>query len=290
MIDALDEVLRQLLMREIPIRNGEVDIAFELPNREWSARLNRPTLNIFLYDVRENTVLRKAEWEIRRQDNGKVSRQRSPVRVDLHYMLTAWAKAVEDEHRLLTRTLMALFRHPTLPEELLPEIFNDQPVPIPMRVAQQDSLRNPADVWNALDNDLRPAVNCTLTLALKPFTAFEGPVVRTRELRWHLAHHLPSPQAIAQAERVDELWAIGGRVRSPVSPHQLRLTLLERGQRVPIDDQGIYRIANLSPGSYTLLIETPGQAPQKKSIRVPSDSYDIDLKPGKGRGKEVSKG
>jgi|Deesub1362A_J573_1020465.scaffolds.fasta_scaffold02089_6 hypothetical protein len=289
MIDALDEVLRQLLIREIPIRNGEVEVAFDLPNREWSARLNRPTLNLFLYDVRENTTLRRAEWEIRRKDNGKVSRQRSPVRVDLHYMITAWAKAVEDEHRMLTRALMALFRHPTLPNDLLPEIFNDQPVPIPMRVAQQESLRNPAEVWNALDNDLRPAINCTITVALKPFAAFEGPLVRTRELRWHLAQDLPSPGAIAQAQRVDEMWAIGGRLRGAAQPHQVRLTLLERGQPVAVDAEGIYRIANLTPGDYTLLVEVPGQKPVKKSIRVPSASYDIEVKSGQARGKEVSK-
>jgi hypothetical protein len=57
MIDELDEVLRQLLVREIPIKNGEVDIKFEQPKREWSSRLSRPTLNLFLYDVRENSKL-----------------------------------------------------------------------------------------------------------------------------------------------------------------------------------------------------------------------------------------
>jgi hypothetical protein len=43
----LDEVLRELLTREIDIKDNEVDITFDQPKREWSARLSKPTLNLF---------------------------------------------------------------------------------------------------------------------------------------------------------------------------------------------------------------------------------------------------
>ena len=59
MIDDLDQVLRQLLIRELPIKNREVDVDFDQPTREWSGRLSRPTLNLFLYDLRENNKLRQ---------------------------------------------------------------------------------------------------------------------------------------------------------------------------------------------------------------------------------------
>ncbi len=49
MYNDLDEALRQLLIRELPIKNSDVDIKFDQPKREWSGRLNRPTLNLFLY-------------------------------------------------------------------------------------------------------------------------------------------------------------------------------------------------------------------------------------------------
>jgi hypothetical protein len=58
MIDDLDEALRQLLIAELPIVSNEVDIAFEPPTRDWSARLSRPTLNLFMHDLRENNKLR----------------------------------------------------------------------------------------------------------------------------------------------------------------------------------------------------------------------------------------
>ena len=60
MIEDLDEALRKLLIREIPIRNGEVDVEFDQPSREWSAKISRPTLDLFLWDVRENQKLRQA--------------------------------------------------------------------------------------------------------------------------------------------------------------------------------------------------------------------------------------
>ena len=111
MINDLDESLRQLLIRELPIKNGEVDITFDQPKREWSARLNRPTLNLFLYDVHENKKLRQTQpmWEINQQNGTNVTKRRRPVRVDLQYIVTVWATEPEDEHRLMSRTLMAFF-------------------------------------------------------------------------------------------------------------------------------------------------------------------------------------
>ena len=98
MIDELDEVLRKFLIREIPIKNSDVDIKFDMPKREWSARLNRPTLDLFLYDIRENAKLRQAQpmWEVERKNDQAIQR-RKPVRLDLHYMITAWASEPEDD-------------------------------------------------------------------------------------------------------------------------------------------------------------------------------------------------
>ena len=120
MIEDLDEALRQLLIREIPVKNSQVDIQFDQPSREWSAKLSRPTLDLFLWDVRENQKLRQAMpvWETTTHPDGTVTQRRKPVRADLHYVITAWANEAEDEHRLLSRALMALFRFPHLPPEL----------------------------------------------------------------------------------------------------------------------------------------------------------------------------
>ena len=144
MIYEIDNALRELLIREMPMKKGEVDIAFEQPKRDWSARLNKPTLNFFLFDLRENVELRGSEQWIR-QDNpdGTVTLKRNPVRMDLQYLVTSWAREIQDEHRLLSAALTALLRLPVIPEDLLPDELTDQPAPIRLSVAQGNGLSNP---------------------------------------------------------------------------------------------------------------------------------------------------
>src|SRR5690554_802287 len=105
MFTDLDETIKQLLIAELPIRNGEIDVSFDQPKREWSARLTRPAVNLFLYDVKENATLRRHQWEqsgngARANGNGAAAfhKKRTPFRLDCFYMLTTWAAEAEDEH------------------------------------------------------------------------------------------------------------------------------------------------------------------------------------------------
>ncbi|MCP5095690.1 MAG: DUF4255 domain-containing protein [Chloroflexi bacterium] len=184
MIDDLDETIRQLLIQEIPITAGEVDIGFDQPKREWSARLSRPTINLFLHDVRENVALRQFGWQEMPQGSNPntTTRKLSPLRIDCHYMLTTWATEAEDEHRLLTRTMLALFRHPQLEREQLVGRLQDQAFDIKTTLASHDKLTNPAEIWSALDNEMRPSISYLITLTLDPWTPVDDPVVRSVEM------------------------------------------------------------------------------------------------------------
>jgi hypothetical protein len=276
MIEDLDEALRQLLIREIPIKNGEVDVKFDQPKREWSSRLSRPALNLFLYDVRENIKLRQGQptWEVERNKEGVIQR-RKPVRVDLYYMVTVWAADPEDEHRLLARTLMALFRHPHLPADLLPESLQGQPVPIPVVVAQREEFQNPADVWSALDNELRPTIICVVTLALDPYQPLVSALVRTRELRIGPSPVPPSQQLEKQAEEL--FWSIGGTVRTDQPLEKVRLTLVEQDRGVTLREGGRFTIGRLKAGDYTLEVTVEGREPVRHKITVPSPDYEIKI-------------
>src|SRR4051794_6341633 len=55
MLADVDETLRSLLKRELE-RHGfdGVEIAFDAPAREWSGQLSSPTVNLFLYALRES--------------------------------------------------------------------------------------------------------------------------------------------------------------------------------------------------------------------------------------------
>jgi hypothetical protein len=280
MIEDLDEVLRQLLIRELPIKNGEVDIKFEQPKREWSARLSRPTLNLFLYDVRENQKLRQTQpmWQIERTTDGRVTKRRKPVRVDLHYMITAWAAEPEDEHRLISRTLMALFRHPHLPEQMLPESLQSQPAPVSFMVAQYDELRNPTDVWNVLDNEIRPGIPLIITLALDPYLPTVTPLVRVRELRVGPSY-VPPSERLQEGIEPDVFWTIGGALRSdqPLDIEQVQLTLVEKGLEVAIQPDGRFTIGRLQAGEYTLEVSIEGRPPRRYPIAVPAADYDLEV-------------
>jgi hypothetical protein len=278
MFDELDEVLRKLLIREIPITNGEIDIAFDQPKREWSARLSRPTINLFLHDVRENLKLRQQgqgpEFE-RAIQGGTITAKHKAHRVDLHYALTIWAKEPEDEHRLLAVTLLALFRHPTLVEDL-PESLQDQPVPIALKVAQYDELEKPGDLWNVMDNQQRPVVNLVVALALHPFKPVIGSIVRTRELVIGQTVEPATTGRLNPAAGARHTWTVGGQVRSQNGPlADLRVVLLPLGQEALVQAEGRFVLSNLDPGDYMLEISAAGHAPARHAIAVPAPDYDF---------------
>ena len=277
MFHDLDEALRQLLMEEMPIKNGEVDISFDQPKREWSARLSRPTLNLFLYDMRENRKLRQSqEWIVEQNRDGTVSQRRQPARIDLHYLVTAWANDPDDEHNLLARALMALFRQPHLPKKLLPESLLDQPAPIPLQVAQEENLPNPSDVWNVLDNEMRPAIVLTTTLAVDPYQPLVTPLVRTRELRFGQSGE-PLEKQLTDGSATDVFWTIGGTVHTDRPLDTLHLKLMEQGADVTIGDEGRFSIGRLKAGDYTLEIVVDGRESSRHKISVPAPDYDIHL-------------
>lgn len=280
MIDELDEVIRKLLIRELPITNGEVDIAFDQPSREWSARISKPTLNVFLYDVRENQKLRQTQpmWENEKNLDGTITQRRKPVRVDLHYMITAWAMEAEDEHRLISRTLMCLFRLANLPEDLLTENLKIQNRPIPIMAAQYNELQNPTEFWNVLDNEMRPAISMLITIAIDPYTPLTVPLVREREVRVGQSHR-PASFQLTGADAADVFWSIGGRICSidPLDVEKLKVVLLETGSHIQVNPDGQFTIGRLRAGSYTLEVTVDGKAPQKFSVQVPSADFDLTI-------------
>src|ERR671933_1614236 len=115
----LEEALRTLLRRELERHGFEgVEIAFDAPASDWSAKLTSPTVNLFLYDLRENVAQAEATTrEVRVNGNNRMVPP--PMRLEVTYAVTAWTKAVEDEHRLLSQVLAILFSHTALPPDLL---------------------------------------------------------------------------------------------------------------------------------------------------------------------------
>jgi hypothetical protein len=282
MISDVDNVLRELLIREIPIRKGEVEIAFDLPKREWSSQLNKPTLNLFLFDIKENLELRGSErHKAEKREDGSIAIKRNSVRVDLNYLITSWTRDVQDQHRLLSGALLALLRNSTVPDNLLPERLQSQPVPIRLKVAQGEIASNITDLWSTLDNELRPGIRLTVTVSFEPFSPEVHVPVQSVEIDFT---QLPSPDALAARgesippERSRSYHAIGGRVRSQkYSPALLKIVLRETAEEIALSPEGEFKISWLQEGEYHLDIFANGRVLKQQKIRVPSSHYEIEI-------------
>jgi hypothetical protein len=91
-------------------------IVFDRPSDGFNP--NVPTIDLFLFDVRENLELRSAE-PLAVRSNRQFSLTQPPLRVACSYLVTAWAAGGGDlplqEQRLLSQTLQVLARYPSIP-------------------------------------------------------------------------------------------------------------------------------------------------------------------------------
>jgi hypothetical protein len=262
MLPDLDETLKQLLIRELPIPNGEVEVSFDPPRRDWAAGRVKPTLDLYLYDLLENTELRRSEWVVERED-ATATKHQPPRRVNATYLVTAWAGAPEDEHRLLWRAMGVLLRHRALPPEILQGELKSVREPLPAVLLGPEEAPNPADLWNALGNELRPAFHYRVTLPLDVAQRFVGPMVFTKELLFQ--------QGVRPGQGpFEQIWQIAGTVRDaegrPVPGAEVRLQ--ERGLVVSTDARGRYSFSKLDAGTYTLVVTVPGKRGREARVTV----------------------
>jgi len=288
MIDDLDETIRQLISSEMPIKNGEIEVSFDQPKREWSSRLSKPTVNFFLYDLRENPVLRQHQWEeipSKKPGDNLTHRKRSPFRIDCFYMLTTWASEPDDEHRLLSRCLSVLFRYPTLPEDRLVGLVKNQPYEIITRLASHDRLTNPAELWSAMDNEMRPSISYIVTLCLDPWAEVSGPVVRSFILRTGISRTLPARQALDLASLDHDMIFIRGTVLKkgengsipPAPLANIQVAIKGTGLFSTTNSEGQYSLGGLEPGEYTLVGWLPDGKVIEKNVTLPATSGNYDL-------------
>jgi hypothetical protein len=234
--------------------------------------LSRPAVNCFLYSVAENTDQRETGWTEPRNGPPGV-RRKPPIRIDATYQITAWARAPEDEHRLLWRVLAALARHPTLPEGYAQGSLKNQPFAVTTRVARPDPKAHisPADVWQALENRIRPAINYIVTLALEPAEVPAGPPVFTRVLRVEQIDGHETSETIAingrVLDRTDAARGLGNVV----------VRVRETGAEALTDESGQFLLARVPRGPITLVASAPDRPEVRRTLDVPAPEYDLEV-------------
>jgi hypothetical protein len=159
----VDEALRALVRAEV-LDGSDVEVVFDAPTKEWSSRRNAPTVNLYLYDIRED--LRRRERGLVNQYDGRtvVGRRQPPRHFKVTYLITAWTQRPEDEHRLLSALLYCFLRNESLPQELLRGPLAETGLPVEVSVAlPPPEDRSFADVWSALGGELKPSLDLVVT-------------------------------------------------------------------------------------------------------------------------------
>jgi hypothetical protein len=274
MIRDLDATLEAVLTQAgLPAELAAAQIVFDRPTEPFNPP--QTTVDLFLYDVRENVELRDNEPIRRHTGIGRVTIEPPPLRVACSYLVTAWpvggADLVLQEHRLLSQILQLLSRFPTIPASFLVGSLVNQEPPLPMITAQTDALKNPAEFWTAIGNRLRASLSVTVTVSMPAIEPIETGIVSTIITTYDAAG--------GREQRIE----IGGRVvdltAKPIA--NALVDVVNAGLRTRTDADGRYRFDSIPAGSASLRVVAVGFQPKTQVVVIPgrSEDYEITLTP-----------
>jgi hypothetical protein len=205
MIPEVDDALGELL-RSRAMPGKQVEMSFEAPTRDWAAGRNVPTVNAYLYDIREDTPRREYGMISVRNESGIVVKRRMPLRYfRLSYLLTCWTRRAEDEHRLLSSVLGCLIGTEVL-SATGDGVLASLGLPIRLIVAAPSGdSGSVADIWSALGGNLKPSLS---VVAIAPYPVESGS---------------PAAPPVTEATGV-----VGRRIDAPDRADPLRLRRVRR--------------------------------------------------------------
>jgi hypothetical protein len=280
MFQDLDLTLRKILDdATVPPSMAGIDVSFRTPDKAFS--FNQATVNLFLYGVHENRVLRDPV-PILEQVAGVFVRRKPPLRVDCDYLVTAWSKkqdalGVEEEHQVLAKALAKLSHFPLIPPSYLQNSLVGQPFPVQMWAAQPDDDKSLGEFWSALGVPPRPSFHLLVTIALDvQVVTPEGPPVVTKEV--------VLDDDLDPATPGERVFGIGGVVRDALTTAVIAggTVTLDGARSTATDAEGRFRFSRLGAGGHVLTAAAPGFSTATKPITVPApaiNAYDIDLTP-----------
>ena len=169
MIEDVDESLRALVERDA-LNGSGAEVSFDAPTKDWAARRNAPVVDLYLYDIREDLERRDVAWEAHRDEERRVThRGPPPRRFALSYLITAWTKRPEDEHRLLSSMLSCFLPLEALPEDVLQGALASARYPLLSRIAMPPKEdRAISDLWTALGGELKPSLDLVVIVQFEP--------------------------------------------------------------------------------------------------------------------------
>ena len=266
----LDDAIRALLVKEFAGLGFEgMAIAFDAPTREWAAGVSSPTLNLFLYDLRESGDAHASELSERRI-NGQAVRERPALQLDCAYSITAWTRAVQDEHRMLSQALAILLAHEQLPQAVVSESLAASG-PVNTRVGRP-KREGAAEFWSALGGQYKLSLDYVVMLPCDPGVQFHrGPPARTQTVE--VGDRTASRGSTAELHRTS------GVVRHadgrPAPGAWLALPAVAAFATAGPDGRFVF--SRVPAGTHECECRTPDGAVARAELTVPGPGLDLTL-------------
>jgi hypothetical protein len=159
LLPALEQSLKAWLRESLPLSVAVGDISFDSPAGTWGAAINRPTLNLFLFDISRASrpsVLLPTHHD---RDGALVQGPPAPS-VAFSYLVSAWGGGVREEHGLLGDVLRCVLRSPCL-APVPPAVV----APVQLGLAESSEARA-RDLWGGLGGHLRAGMVLVATTAV----------------------------------------------------------------------------------------------------------------------------
>jgi hypothetical protein len=276
----LDEALRALLRRELKRHGFEgVEIAFDAPSREWSGKLTSPTVDLFLYDLREASERAQLSPSEHR-GNGQAVVTPPALELEVTYAVTAWTKAVEDEHRLLSQVLAILFSYRRLPKELLNGALDGGAGLAAAETSVGRPREEKSDFWTSVGGQYKASIDFVVHTQVASGASFiRGPEVRTQTIRTRVSD--------GPARTLTEYHRIAGTVSDsderPVADAWVAIPAA--GLWTATSRDGRFRFDRILPGTHDVVARTAAGEEAQGTIDVPGGTLDlvIGAKPSRSR-------
>jgi hypothetical protein len=173
-LSALDGSLRDFLRAEVPLRAEDVDIDFGTPTKEWSSRLTRSTVNLFLFDIRRSTSRAIAGMAVRERNGTHQQVFRAPM-IKIRYIVTVWTAEPGDEHRVLGDLLRLVAVTGEVPTRYLSGELAELGNPAELTLGGEDGSRGP-DIWGPLGVSPRASLELAVVLPAREPVVRDVPV------------------------------------------------------------------------------------------------------------------
>lgn len=156
-IGMVSESLRTLLINEMMI-SSNFNVTVLGPDEESTYDRR---INLFLYKVQENPVLKNQDWEVKRGSPTQLVPP--PLSLNLFYLMTPYYHPNDPEtgnapaHELLGEAMRVFYENPIVPENYLSEGLKDakEQVKIMLNTLDMEELSR---VWNTFTNSFRLSV------------------------------------------------------------------------------------------------------------------------------------